>query len=263
MAMEPLLIVAGEDDLATYRSLPLWEAGDVAFLALDASVATSPDLEPASLLLLDCGESDLEGLDLLRAIKGCHPDIPVIFLTNANSEETVIAAFRLGARDYFKKPCNLLELKRAVDQLLPLRRRARDLRTRQPTSDETGSPSGRLPSDLPVNLQRVVARIMKEFHLHLSVDLLAREACLSKFHFCRLFRRTLGTSPMDFVLRLRIERAKAMLRMRLPVIQIALRTGFGDASNFSRQFRRLTGMTPTAYRSSLQDPASPPPPPRR
>ena len=77
----------------------------------------------------------------------------------------------------------------------------------------------------------------------------AREACLSPFHFLRLFQRVLGVTPHQYVLRLRLARAARLLAdASLSVTEVALEAGFADLSNFVRTFRRVAGVSPGEFR---------------
>lgn len=77
---------------------------------------------------------------------------------------------------------------------------------------------------------------------------MAEVACMSRFHFTRMFRHTFGASPMEYVLRERIERAKPMLLdNRQSIADIAAALGFYDQSHFTRWFRRVTGRSPTQF----------------
>ncbi|MEO0348719.1 MAG: AraC family transcriptional regulator [Cyanobacteria bacterium P01_A01_bin.15] len=80
---------------------------------------------------------------------------------------------------------------------------------------------------------------------------LAQLLGMSPFHFARLFKQSMGISPHQYVIQQRIERAKRLLKQTdYPIIEIALECGFGSHSHLSKQFRRLTGITPKAYRAS-------------
>jgi AraC family transcriptional regulator len=82
----------------------------------------------------------------------------------------------------------------------------------------------------------------------ISLEDLARVAGVSRFHFARQFRACTGESPMGYLLRTRVERAKIRLReSHARVIDIAAELGFADQSHFTRRFRRLVGMPPSAY----------------
>ena len=77
---------------------------------------------------------------------------------------------------------------------------------------------------------------------------LAGAAYMSRFHFARMFRRTFGISPMEYVLRERIERAKPMLLdRRVSIADVAATFGFCDQSHFTRSFRRIAGCSPRQF----------------
>lgn len=84
----------------------------------------------------------------------------------------------------------------------------------------------------------------------ISLDVLAREAGLSKFHLLRLFKAVHGMTPSGYATAQRMERAKAMLRnSTLTAAAIAEAIGYESDSAFLRAFRRHTGTTPTAFRA--------------
>ncbi|PSB54261.1 helix-turn-helix domain-containing protein [Chamaesiphon polymorphus] len=73
---------------------------------------------------------------------------------------------------------------------------------------------------------------------------------MSQFHFSHLFKQSIGTSPYQYLLQQRIERAKQLLKQTdRSIVDIALECGFNSHSHLSKQFRQLTGMTPKRYRS--------------
>jgi AraC family transcriptional regulator len=80
---------------------------------------------------------------------------------------------------------------------------------------------------------------------------LAREAKLSRYHFLRVFQELTGLTPHQYVLRARLRRAATRLISEpSPVIAVALESGFGDLSNFTRAFRREFGVSPKTYRNA-------------
>jgi len=84
----------------------------------------------------------------------------------------------------------------------------------------------------------------------LSLDDLASVAHISSFHFARLFKSATRETPHDFVTRIRMERAKALLRdTDWPVLKIAKAVGFSSKSHFSAAFRRSFGLTPVSFRN--------------
>jgi len=83
----------------------------------------------------------------------------------------------------------------------------------------------------------------------LSLDEMAESVGLSTAHFARMFRKSTGESPHQFVLRQRIERAKGMLRVPdARALDVAVACGFKTQQHFAQVFRDVCGTTPTVYR---------------
>jgi len=103
-----------------------------------------------------------------------------------------------------------------------------------------------------------IARItdsVRAIEAHHGADLtlvrLATQAGLSPFHFLRTFETVTGTTPHQYMLRMRLREAAVRLaRDDAKIIDVAFETGFGDVSNFNRGFRAEFGVSPTAYRRS-------------
>ena len=94
--------------------------------------------------------------------------------------------------------------------------------------------------------------VAKSYGESILVEDLAREASLSPSHFAQLFKRTIGLSPMQFVMAYRVEQAKKKLSGRdTPLMDIALSCGFSDQAHFSRQFKHIQGESPSKYRARL------------
>jgi AraC-like DNA-binding protein len=85
----------------------------------------------------------------------------------------------------------------------------------------------------------------------LDVPALARIALTSEAHFIRTFKQTFGETPHRYLQRRRLERAMALLRETdRPVTDICLDVGFASLGTFSRTFKRVLGMSPSAYREA-------------
>ncbi len=85
----------------------------------------------------------------------------------------------------------------------------------------------------------------------LTVADMAGAARLSPAHFSREFRKAFGESPHQYLLTRRLERAAALLRNTdWTVSRICMEVGLSSVGSFSTSFRRMFGLTPTAYRAS-------------
>ncbi len=86
-----------------------------------------------------------------------------------------------------------------------------------------------------------------DLDIKLSLNSVAREIGLSRFHFIRMFKKHTGLSPHQFRIRHRIDAAKILIQKGVPLSEIALETGFSDQSHFTNAFRQNTGLTPIQY----------------
>lgn len=97
-------------------------------------------------------------------------------------------------------------------------------------------------------MRRVVDYIRANLEGDIRLEDLAGIACLSRFHFVRAFKAATGKSPYRYVTDLRIERAKALLRLgQLSLLEIAVELNFSSQATFTRAFRKATGYTPGQY----------------
>ncbi|HKS26898.1 MAG TPA: AraC family transcriptional regulator [Pyrinomonadaceae bacterium] len=102
-------------------------------------------------------------------------------------------------------------------------------------------------------LRAVTDFIAENYEQDLSLAELAQVAAMSTFHFAREFKRATGTTPHQYLIKFRVERAKALLaESGMPLVEVGFRSGFSHQSHFSRLFRRLTGTTPLSYRLMFQ-----------
>lgn len=249
MEKNPVVVIADPETHDFYRTLPLWDERIDIYPAAGSPHRGLP--LRADLVLIDCGFDDERGLCLLRELKVCNPEVPVMFVTNAGSEETAVSALRCGARDYIKKPVDLLEFRNNISQFLATKRAAFWGKRRRYLAAGVAD-AGHDADDLPANLLRAMRFVKENFARPLSLDQIAQEGGLSKCHFCREFKKSTGMTPMLFLARMRIKRSKELLRRNIPVSAIAMKVGFNDLSSFNRHFKRFVGLTPTSFRDSLR-----------
>lgn len=98
-------------------------------------------------------------------------------------------------------------------------------------------------------LKKIESFVRENIGSSITLDQMASVALVSKRHFVRAFNESVGMTPHRFVINLRIDEAKARLRTtRESVTDIAFSCGFAQSQHFSTTFKRLTGVTPMAYR---------------
>jgi AraC-like DNA-binding protein len=112
----------------------------------------------------------------------------------------------------------------------------------------------RTQRDSLVQLRRARDHADRSYAQSLSLEELASVACMSKYHFLRLFRETYGITPMEYVSRRRIERAQDLLRAtNLTVTEVCFAVGFSSLGSFSSRFRALVGESARDFQRRYAD----------
>ncbi len=211
------------------------------------------------LIILDETLPRLGGLQLLKVIKIAYPHIPVIITAENQSYTGCLKAFRNGARDYFSKPYNLKLLLNRGDIILNgilekklfgknfyligksnLRHEERNM-VEESTYDKNNC------------IKKATDYLHKNFREKISKDELCKIACLSPSHFSRVFKKDTGCSYINYLARLRINKAKELLEGgNLNVTEVCFLVGYHDLSNFERVFHKIVGCCPRDYHSKIR-----------
>jgi len=253
MDKNPVLIITARPSVKYYNAFAI--GGEkIKVLQYSHSPGTSK-WEKADLVVLDCGDETGHGMKLLREVKSAYQQTPVIFLTDVQSDDIAVRAYRNGARVFFHKPIDFFKLRSTVENMLKAKRTCREERTVFFTDDnrDTAAPVSLIDPDIPENILRAIIYIEDNIVNLMNLDTLAKKATLSKYHFSRLFKKFTGMSPLEFVKIFRINKAKELLRKKnRTVSMVAEEVGFNDLSNFERNFKQVTGTTPKSYKKSMQ-----------
>jgi two-component system response regulator YesN len=104
-------------------------------------------------------------------------------------------------------------------------------------------------------IERAKAWIAERYREELTMEQAAEHASLSPFYFSKLFKQHVGETFIDYVTRLRIDRAKELIAQDsggLSLKEVCFEVGYHDPNYFSRVFKKVTGMSPTEYRAWRQ-----------
>jgi AraC-like DNA-binding protein len=105
----------------------------------------------------------------------------------------------------------------------------------------------------PSFIRRAKEFISLHYGERISSERVAKELHLSRFYFCKLFKRMTGLTLTGYLSRLRVERVKELLlNPNLRISEIAFQAGFESLSHFNRTFLKLAGESPTEYRARLR-----------
>ncbi|HYX54018.1 MAG TPA: AraC family transcriptional regulator [Candidatus Limnocylindrales bacterium] len=115
------------------------------------------------------------------------------------------------------------------------------------------TPAPLLNDDTFRRLCRARDLLASEFQSQVQLSHAAREACLSPFHFHRLFRTAFGETPHDFITGIRIDRARQLLaRGEMSVTEVCMDVGYSSLGSFSSKFQALVGQAPSAYERQIR-----------
>jgi AraC family transcriptional regulator len=192
----------------------------------------SIQLDPALLARAAAEASVSDKVELVEACSVSDPVIRQIGMALKAEAESEGPAGRL----YAESLANVL----AVHLLRHYTQHGDKLRT------EFGGLSGR-------KLNQAREFIHENIEMDLGITEIANAVDLSPFHFARSFKQATGVSPHQYLIKSRIERAKALLAEgELPIVEVGFRVGFKNQSHFTTLFRKLTSLTPGAYRDLIR-----------
>lgn len=119
------------------------------------------------------------------------------------------------------------------------------LATNYPINDKKiFAPKGKLSSH---QLSKLIDFVRANINGTITLDDLASSIHLSVFHFSRLFKNTIGVSPYQFVLGMKIDYSKQLIKNQKAISDIAYALGFTDSAHFCNAFKKYTGSSPLRY----------------
>ncbi len=187
------------------------------------------------LVLLD-HSPEKSCLKPLKFFKSTKPSIPVIVSTAFGSEDLAVKVFRIGARDYLKKPPLINEFKSSIGNALGIRN----------LSDDKSK------NDYLNGVYRAVDYIHKNYSTKINLAEVTREAGMSISCFVRTFKKHSGITFTVYVNRLRIAKAIRIIeKEKLSMSEIAFACGFTNQFHFTRTFKKIMKMTPSNYKKTV------------
>lgn len=220
-------------------------------LATDAQLGCqrAQALQP-DLILLDVRMPDMDGFAACRILQADPQTqgIPILFFSSANADEERLEGLLNGGVDYILKPCPPAEVLARVRIHLKLASRAAEVAATV-ASEEPEAP---LPPD-EVTLRATMHFIRENLGNLPELGEIASKAGTHGKRLSAIFRERLGVTVFHWIREERLRRSRELLAgSHLGMQDIADQIGFRSACNFTTAFRERMGMTPTAYRASVQ-----------
>lgn len=190
-----------------------------------------------------------DGLEITRYLKNDirTEHIPIILLTGKTGEESKLEGIKAKADAYITKPFNVEIMEETMQSLLENRTKLKDHFTAAIPKEITGGISKKSDKVFLSTLNAIIENNIGNEKF--SVEDICREMNLSKIQLYRKAKTALETSVNDYIITMRIQRAKHLLQNEdSSVAEIAYKTGFSSPSYFSTTFKKFTGETPKAYK---------------
>lgn len=229
-------------------------------------------LEP-DILISDISMANMDGLAMVAAIKSEHPNVEVCLLTGFRNFEYAQQAIKLGVTRFLLKPSKIDELEEAIDAMI------KNLQSKGKTgesdldniwdcqnSDEKylyntfiKERLNQHEDDSKIRFNDANSYIIKKAIIYmynnyvqkLSLLDVADHCYISSWHLSKLLNQYTGKGFFEIVNRIRIDKAKELLKGSTAKIQeISDMVGFQDVTHFSRIFKNYEGISPKDYRNS-------------
>lgn len=248
-----ILIVEDQQEIALFIKKELQDTYNV-FIATDGQNAL--DIlarENIHLIISDIMMPLMDGIELCRIIKTDvqYSHIPVILLTAKNSITSKIQGLETGADAYIEKPFVMEYLSAQINSLLNNRLHIKDFYAHSPLAHIKDIALTKADTGFLEELQQLINDNITEKDL--DIDTLARMMNMSRATFYRKVKGISNLSPNELINLSRLKKAAELLAEdKFKISEVASMVGYHLNSNFSRDFSRQFGISPSEYLNSLK-----------
>lgn len=216
--------------------------------ALESFQTNLPDL-----VLADINMPKMNGLDFAIAAKGIKPDVKIAIITGYDYFDYAVAALKSGIDDYVLKPVSKKDIQETLQKLIyklqseksqsELSKVVHDLIGKSNNSKDIGY-KGKIQKEINANIS----------NFDFSLSYLAKQLSLSTSYLSSLFKNLYGTTFQDYMLTMRLDRAKILLLSTdMKVYEIAAAVGFDDPNYFSASFKRRFDSSPNQFKEKARE----------
>ncbi|HMR83248.1 MAG TPA: two-component regulator propeller domain-containing protein [Niabella sp.] len=211
------------------------------------------DSNNVQLVITDIMMPVMDGIALCKRIKTDiqYSHIPVVFLTAKNALNAKIEGLETGADVYIEKPFAMEYLLAQIKSILNNRKIIREYFTRSPVSHLKGINISATDKEFIAHLDKVIYDNISDFDL--NVDELSRLMNMSRPTLYRKIKGLSDLTPNELIHVTRLKRAAEILAEGdMRINEVAMMVGYSIQSNFSRDFSKQFGMSPTQFLEHLK-----------
>lgn len=214
------------------------------------------------ILFTDINMPQTSGLEMLQELRKEFPQLLVTIISGYSDFALAQEAIRLGACRYLLKPTKMDEIHEAIEAMTAIltekQQEENSISLKEERAKEEGEslPLEREEEGADANhfVVKQALQFMKEHYKEkLTLNQVAEQCYVSQWHLSKLLNRQLKRNFYDILNEIRMEKAKELLKDgSLRVSDVAECVGYGEATHFSRVFKKETGMSANEYRSTLE-----------
>ncbi|MDQ1085518.1 hybrid sensor histidine kinase/response regulator transcription factor [Siphonobacter sp. SORGH_AS_1065] len=248
-----LLLVEDQREISVYIQQEFSERYNVLTAYEGQQALEILQQETIHLVISDIMMPVMDGIELCRAIKSDleYSHVPVILLTAKTSIQSKVQGLEVGADAYLEKPFSVMHLEAQIESLLSNRNRVKEYFARSPLTPFKGM--AHTPAD-KVFLEQLHQVIYDHIlDMELNVDQLSRLMNMSRPTLYRKIKGLSDLSPNELINLARLKKAAELLTTgHYKVNEAAALVGYSLPTNFSRDFQKQFGITPSQYMGELK-----------
>lgn len=214
--------------------------------ALDKTLDLKPDI-----ILMDISMPIMDGLVASEKVKEYNREIEIIILTAYGEFDYAQTAIKSGIADYLVKPYTDKEFKDALCKLICKIQDRRKRFYHVPHRERDINLESLINEGNKNNLNIVIEAkkfIDENYKKDIRLDDVANEVNISSFYFSRIFKKYEGVNYIQYLTRIRMEKAKELIiKNQVSIKEVAIEVGYSDQNYFSKAFKKYTRLSPSDF----------------
>ncbi len=248
-----ILLVEDNTDILDYIRKELSEKYNVIPAENGQDAMHILENENINVVVSDIMMPVMDGIELCKKIKNDfqHSHIPIILITAKNSIQSKIEGLEVGADAYIEKPFSLEHLQAQITNLLANRNKIKEYFARSPLTHIKGIACSKTDQEFLEELNDVIYQNINDESL--SVEKLSETMNMSKATLYRKIKGLSDLTPNELINLSRLKKAAELLSSGdYKINEVAYMIGYSHPSNFSRDFQRQFGISPTKFLTQLE-----------
>jgi YesN/AraC family two-component response regulator len=209
--------------------------------AVQKALALKPDI-----ILMDINMPLMDGLQASEKIKQEDKDVEILILTAYNYFDYAKRGIKIGVSDYLLKPYSDEEFLESINKAMEKVKYRKE--SAESADDIIEDASGFKEGNYMELVENAKKYIEANYTNDISLEEIANHISVSSFYLSRIFSKKVGMTYKDYLIKLRMEKAKKLLREgRKSIKEISIEVGYSDQNYFSKAFKKHFSKSPTEF----------------